>query len=177
MNTTSLVSAVAASVISLLCFSGCQNRYSSTYVPSIGPSAQLAPYSGHTDILQSANLRGDVGRLVRQNYVILGHSSFETTDWVPDSVRLHEIQTQATRVGADIVLTKKSYQGIKQASAYYPGLLDQTTSSDPTVSPSFVGKDEAVSEELDKYSAVYLRKPVAAAADLSKTMGTLLGNP
>jgi len=111
---------------------GCANGFAKFYSPNPRlAEAQrfMLPYSGHTSIFTSSDMKGDAEKLARQGYTLLGYSSFHGTGRVTRA----QLEDQAKTVGADIVLSASAYQGTRQIvvpmASYTPGTVSTTTST------------------------------------------------
>ncbi|MFZ0827073.1 MAG: PDZ domain-containing protein [Verrucomicrobiia bacterium] len=83
------------------------NAFSQFYQDRVGASITNAlPYSGNTKILTSLNTTNDLKNLLRDNYAIIGVSSFQGPPQSQDAV-----MAQAEKVGADVVLLTVTYPG------------------------------------------------------------------
>ncbi len=93
-----------AAILGIALASGCSTAVQQSYKESPGlPGAALMPYSGSTHVYGSYNLDSDAAALAKKGYVQIGASSFRTTR----HVTYNELQDQAQRVGADIILFLK----------------------------------------------------------------------
>ena len=121
------------SFIVIISSTGCvttKNGFSEYYKDLSGAAiTNLPPYSGETKIITaSANPTNDLRDIFRNNYFLIGFSSFQGPPQSQDMLLSH-----AKKIGADVVLLTSVYLGRQQTAVpfvqYHPGQTSTTTSS------------------------------------------------
>src|SRR5947207_2701364 len=98
-------------LVATLILAGCASNVERFYKPIAGPAGRSLPaYSGSTRIVSIADPPQSIKEFRRTGYVVLGVSGFHITDNVTEAM----VQSQAKKVGADIVLHYSKYLGAGQ---------------------------------------------------------------
>jgi hypothetical protein len=118
-------------VLTLL-LQGCTNAYQQFYTPTtaeISPKTGYLPYSGKTEIFGSNDMLRDANSIQQRGYGYLGVASFEGGGRATEA----QLREQATKVGADVVLNKITFEGSQTTTVpwitYNPGASSTTTSN------------------------------------------------
>lgn len=135
---------------------GCENQFATAYqpAPTLGAGAYRRTTSvSRPQVILTSSVHTDLPRLLRQGYVIVGHSSFNSTSWEPRSMWLSDAVKQAMAVDADLVLYKTRDTGP----------ITETFRSSGSVTSGYLGPTsgspiETFEEENFRYIAFYLRK-------------------
>ena len=133
----------------LLALCGCQiNPYTQYYTSVIPPreTAQLLPYSGHTDFksIPTSDWKAGVEKLMSMGYAYLGYASFEAgaKDFGP------QLREKAKELGADVVLVSSSFarnvSGVMPLLNYQPGQVATTYSSGQANANAFNNRGTSV---------------------------------
>ena len=133
MKPTRSLFAFLALAIAPALFTGCvsfQNPIAQYYSDRIGASiTNLPPYSGTTAIYGMSNPDEDVKTFARKGYAMIGVSGCRGAGAVSEQM----LRSQASKVGADIVLYCSKYLGSRQSAIpyfnYVPGETYTTTTS------------------------------------------------
>ena len=130
----------------LVAGAGCQNRFGASYTPAprlATFSRTLAPYSGKTQVIKSAQLKSDAEAWGARGYLVIGYSAFATSDFRDGSSHEAQAAAEGAQVGADLVLLKIKNEGTNMVTDISPGA---------NISPDYYVAN------WDRFSAVYLRK-------------------
>ncbi len=90
-------------------------------------AGRVLPFSGNTSVRHSSDIQKDNYEMVRNNYVLIGESSFTGTNI---AVTDEMIREQGTKISADYAIYSSGYMGAEQGSRpvlnYNPGQTSTT---------------------------------------------------
>jgi hypothetical protein len=157
-NGSSAIFLAGFAVAMSLGLTGCANQFATAYqpAPTLGAGAnRRTPNVNRPQVILTSSVHTDLPRFLQQGYVIVGHSSFNSTSWEPRSMWLSDAVDQAVAVGADLVLYKTRDIGPTTETFQSSGSVGVTSGY---LGPTSGSPPVTFEEENFRYIAVYLRK-------------------